>query len=131
MAERPLGRSEKRGDLAGQEEKHPSTTVRCTRMFLGVDLIHSAFDGVDKPQFAGIGHQELVTALLKHSANPGRVGSCLYGDAHGLLSGAKRRLKASGVVRSRLKFLGPGSHYSYRPLLGSLEADREGPRFLL
>jgi hypothetical protein len=54
---------------------------------LGVNLIRFAFVGVDESQFAGIGHQHLVTTLLQEPANPGRVGSRFYGDAHGLLGG--------------------------------------------
>ena len=49
---------------------------------------------------AGIGHQDLVAALLEQPANPGRVGSGLDGYAQ---EAARRRsvaLKASGVVRS-------------------------------
>jgi hypothetical protein len=54
---------------------------------LGVNLIRFAFVGVDEPQFAGIGHQHLVSALLEHSAHPRRVSSSLDGYAHGLLGG--------------------------------------------
>ena len=54
---------------------------------LGVYLVGLALVGVDEPQLAGIGHQDLVAALLEHPARPGRVGSRLYGDAHGLLGG--------------------------------------------
>jgi hypothetical protein len=49
---------------------------------LGVDLIRFAFVGVDESQLAGIGHQDLVGAPFEQTANPGRVGSCLYCDAH-------------------------------------------------
>ena len=31
---------------------------------LGVDLVGLALVGVDEPQFAGVGHQHLVTTLL-------------------------------------------------------------------
>ena len=52
---------------------------------LGVDLVSLALAGEDQPQFTSIGHQDLVAALLEHSANPGRVGSRLYCYAHRLL----------------------------------------------
>ena len=52
---------------------------------LRVDLIRFALVGVDEPQLTGIGHKHLVTALLEYPARPRRVGSRLYGDAHGLL----------------------------------------------
>ena len=63
---------------------------------LGVDLVGLALVGIDEPQFAGIGHQDLVAALLQHPACPGRVGSSLDCDAHGGCSEAKRRLKGLG-----------------------------------
>jgi hypothetical protein len=52
---------------------------------LGVDLIRFAFVGEDVSQFAGIGHQDLVSTLPQEPVNPRRVGSRFYGDAHGLL----------------------------------------------
>src|SRR3712207_5328586 len=59
---------------------------RCqASQILSVYLIGLAFVGVDEPHFARIGYQHLVSALLEHSANPGRVGSCLYGYAQRLL----------------------------------------------
>jgi hypothetical protein len=50
---------------------------------LGVDLIRLTRVGVDEPYLASIGHQDLMAALLEHSANPRRVGSGLDGYAHG------------------------------------------------
>ena len=54
---------------------------------LGIHFIRLLLVGVDKPQFASIGHQDLVAALLQHPANPGRVGSRFYGYAQRLLEG--------------------------------------------
>jgi hypothetical protein len=67
---------------------------------LSIDLIGFALVFVDEPHFTRIGYQDLVAALLEHSANPGRVGARLDGYAQRPLSEQKRRLKASGVVRS-------------------------------
>ena len=44
---------------------------------LGVDLVGLLLVGVDESQFASIGHQDLVRALLQEPANPRRVGSRL------------------------------------------------------
>ena len=41
-----------------------------------------ACSGVDEPQFAGVGHQDLVAAPLQEPANPGRVGPGLDRDGH-------------------------------------------------
>jgi hypothetical protein len=49
---------------------------------LGIDLVSLALVGVDEPQLPGIGHKDLVAALLEHPARPGRVGSGLDGYAH-------------------------------------------------
>src|SRR5215216_3957339 len=46
-----------------------------------------ACSGIDEPQFASIGHKDLVAALLEQTAYPGRVGSGLYGYTHRLLRG--------------------------------------------
>ena len=54
---------------------------------LGVDLVGLLLVGVDEPQLASVGHQDLVAALLQEPANPGRVGSGLYSYAHGPLGG--------------------------------------------
>jgi hypothetical protein len=54
---------------------------------LGVYLVGFAPVGVDEPQFASVRHQHLVAALLQEPANPGRVGSRLYGDAQRPLGG--------------------------------------------
>jgi hypothetical protein len=54
---------------------------------LGVYLIGLVLVGVDEPQLACVGHQDLVTTLIAM-----RIG--------GGCSEAKRRLRASGVVRS-------------------------------
>jgi hypothetical protein len=48
---------------------------------LGIHLVGLAPVGVDEPQFAGVGHKDLVATLLQEPANPGRVGSGLDGDA--------------------------------------------------
>src|SRR5215218_4651198 len=56
---------------------------------LGIYFICLAFVGIDEPQLAGIGHQDLVTTLLQEPANPGRVGSRFYGDAHRRLLGGE------------------------------------------
>jgi hypothetical protein len=54
---------------------------------LGVDLVRFAFVGVDEPQLARVGHQDLVAALLQEPANPGRVGPHLDGYTHRPLGG--------------------------------------------
>jgi len=54
---------------------------------LGVYLIGLAFVGIDEPQFAGVGHRDLVATPLEHSASPGRVGSRLDRYAQILLGG--------------------------------------------
>jgi hypothetical protein len=53
---------------------------------LGVSLIRFAFVGIDEPQFASIGHQDLVAALLEQTAYPGRVGTGLYSYTERLLT---------------------------------------------
>jgi hypothetical protein len=68
---------------------------------LGVNLIRFAFVGVDESQFAGIGHQDLVGAPFEQTANPGRVGSCLDGYAHGLLGGEASPEGFRGGAQSR------------------------------
>jgi hypothetical protein len=66
---------------------------------LGVYLICFAFVGVDEPQFAGVGHQHLVTALLEQPTNPRRVSPGLDGHAH-------RPLRSEASPQS----FGGGSH---------------------
>ena len=56
---------------------------------LGIYLICLTLVGVDEPQLAGIGHKDLVAALLQEPAYPGRVGSRFYGDAHRRLLGGE------------------------------------------
>jgi hypothetical protein len=56
--------------------------TRQASQVLGVHLIRLALIGIDEPQFASIGHQHLVAAFLEHPANPWRVSTRLYGDAH-------------------------------------------------
>ena len=51
----------------------------------GVDLIGLLLVGIDELQLAGVGHQHLMTALLEHPANPGRVGARLDRYAQMLL----------------------------------------------
>jgi hypothetical protein len=53
---------------------------------LGVNLIRFAFVRIDEPQFASIGHQDLVAALLEQTAYPGRVGTGLYSYTERLLT---------------------------------------------
>jgi hypothetical protein len=48
---------------------------------LGIHFIGLFLVGVDQPQFAGVGHQYLVAALLQNPACPGRMGTSFYGDA--------------------------------------------------
>jgi hypothetical protein len=48
---------------------------------LGIDLICLTLVGVDEPQLAGIGHQDLVATLLEHPASPRRVRSSLDRNA--------------------------------------------------
>src|SRR5215212_8614542 len=52
---------------------------------LSVYLVGLALIGIDEPQLAGVGHQDLMSTLFEHPACPGRVGSSLDGYAHGLL----------------------------------------------
>src|SRR5215208_8116970 len=66
---------------------------------LGVYLVGLLLGGVDESQFASIGHKDLVTTLFQEAANPRRVGSVSIAMRSGR-SEAKRRLRASGVVRS-------------------------------
>jgi hypothetical protein len=54
---------------------------------LGIDLICLLLVGVDEPQFAGIGHKDLVAAFFEHPAHPRRMSSRLYCDSHGPLGG--------------------------------------------
>jgi hypothetical protein len=62
---------------------HPSQAGQV----LGIDLIGFLLVGVDEPEFAGVGHQDLVATPFQEPANPGRVGSRFYGDAQGPLRG--------------------------------------------
>src|ERR671910_2387580 len=62
-----------------------STLARRARFLRHRSGRFCACSGIDEPQFTGIGHKDLVAALLQEPANPGRVGSRFYGDAHGLL----------------------------------------------
>ena len=67
---------------------------------LGVYLVGFALVGVDEPQFAGIGHQDLVATLLSSTLlTHGEWVPASMAMRRGS-SEAKRRLKASGVVRS-------------------------------
>jgi len=49
---------------------------------LDIYLVGLSSVGVDEPQFAGVGHKDLVAALLQEAANPGREGARFYSDAH-------------------------------------------------
>src|SRR5215216_6345002 len=66
---------------------------------LGVYLIGLLLVSVDESQLTGVGHQDLVTALLEQPTNPRRVSPGLDGHAHRPL-----RSKAS------LQSFGGGSH---------------------
>jgi hypothetical protein len=67
---------------------------------LGVYLICLLLVGIDEPKFAGVGHQYLVATLLSYPAHPGGWVPASTAMRIGGSSEAKRRLRASGVVRS-------------------------------
>jgi hypothetical protein len=68
---------------------------------LGIYFICLAFVGVDEPQLACVGPEDLVATFLQEPANPRRMGSCFYGDAHGLLGGEASPQGFGGGTQSR------------------------------
>jgi hypothetical protein len=56
--------------------------TRQASQVLGIYFVGLSLVGVDEPQLACVGHQYLVTTLPKQPANPGRMGSGFYRDAH-------------------------------------------------
>jgi hypothetical protein len=51
---------------------------------LGIEPVVLAALGVDEPELAGVGHQDLVGASSQHAADPGRVRARLERHAHRL-----------------------------------------------
>jgi hypothetical protein len=80
---------------------------------LGVHLIRLALIGIDEPQFASIGHKDLVGAFLKHPAHPRRVSTRLYCDAH------RRLLRSETPPQS----LGSGTQPTFLHNLAALLID--------
>jgi hypothetical protein len=68
---------------------------------LGVYLIRFTLVGVDEPQLPGVGHQDIVATLLQSTLlTHGEWVPASMAMRIGGSSEAKRRLKASGLVRS-------------------------------
>jgi hypothetical protein len=72
--------------LSSMLDRREQTSIEACQAgeVLGIEPVVLAALGVDEPELAGVGHQDLVGASSQHAADPGRVRARLERHAHRL-----------------------------------------------